>query len=141
MSAPYIQNTIELIDAAGRRMTAEIAGHHVYAPHSGPNCSLTLTSPALVVSGTGPDYFDAFCRIREALAAHQILPLCYGASKYVYPSGMCRDMGLGRRAYNRKLGEKPTSVDIFATGPDVEPVSVAEQRAYAEAAWEAARKR
>jgi hypothetical protein len=60
-----------------------------------------------------------------------------GASRHVWPSGMCRDMGLGLEAYNGAIGERqppPDLVGIFEAGPDVAPVSVQEQRAYAQAA-------
>jgi hypothetical protein len=52
-------------------------------------------------------------------------------------------MGLGLNAYNHRIGERATGdklIAIFDTGPDVEPVSVGEQRAYFEAAWEASRR-
>ena len=59
--------------------------------------------------------------------AKGLIPICYGASENVYPSGMCLDMGSGSRAY--LWGKKgPLSlVDIFATGPEVIPSTVADQ--------------
>jgi len=100
-------------------------------------CELTLTSGDVSVSASASDYFDAFCGIREELEKIGLTPVCYGASRHVWPSGMCRDMGLGLKAYNGGIGERqspPDLVGIFETGPDVAPVSVQEQRAYAEAA-------
>ena len=53
--------------------------------------------------------------------------LCYGASRSVYPSGMCRDMAAGLEAYNMQMG-KPAGledmVNIFESGPDVEVATV-----------------
>lgn len=79
------------------------------------------------------DYFEALCRIRERLEADGLRPICYGASRNVYPSGMSRDMGGGLRAYKLQLGQLGRTadlVDIFSTGPDVVPVPVAEQREF-----------
>jgi hypothetical protein len=80
--------------------------------------------------GEGDDFFEAFCRVREALAEFHLLPCCYGASRNAFASGMVRDMGIGLRIY--LLPAKPKGgfgpvVNIFDTGPEVEPVSVAEQ--------------
>lgn len=81
------------------------------------------------------DYFEAFCRIREDLAEQRLLPLCYGASRKIAISGMGRDMAAGLRVYKVQLGQ-PSNVkdlvDLFETGDDVEPVSVAEQAAFQE---------
>ena len=49
------------------------------------------------------DFFEAFCRIRLELEQEHLLPLCYGASLDVYPSGMSRSMGAGLKAYRMKL--------------------------------------
>lgn len=48
-------------------------------------------------------------------------------------------MGLGLRAYQSVIKRKMDArlVNIFETGPDVEPASVADQRAFAEACWKA----
>jgi hypothetical protein len=81
----------------------------------------------------GEDYFEALCRIREELEAEGLRPLCYGASRNVYPSGMSRQMGGGWRSYKLTLGRAGRTadlVDIFTSGPDVVPVPVAEQREF-----------
>lgn len=79
------------------------------------------------------DFFESLCRIREQLESLGWRPVCYGAARDVYPSGMCRDMGAGLQAY-RLIPGKPAEaeglVEIFATGPAIEPVTVAEQRAF-----------
>ncbi len=79
------------------------------------------------------DYFEAFCRIREQLAEQKLMPMCYGASRQIVISGMGRDMAAGLRVYKVQLGEQAQIkdlVDLFETGEDVEPVSVAEQEAF-----------
>jgi hypothetical protein len=99
-------------------------------------CQLTLKWASGELQSTEGDYFEAFCRIREQLAEQNLLPMCYGASRRVILSGMGRDMAAGLKAYKAELG-KPTQmkdlVHIFETGEDVEPVSVAEQRAFQQA--------
>jgi hypothetical protein len=85
-------------------------------------------------SATASDFFEAMCQIRRQLELLGWRPVCYGRSKNVYPSGMCRDMGRGLKAYKFSLG-RPGSikdlVSIFDTGEDIEPASVDEQRSFA----------
>lgn len=127
---------IDLVNASGETRTAHLSGnHHWNGPL--PVCRLTLNAGDITASGEGPDYFDAFCRIREELAAHGLVPRCYGASRDVYPSGMGRDMGLGLKAYRMTLGQHVTGddlVSIFDSAPDLDPASVAEQEQFA-ATW------
>jgi hypothetical protein len=79
------------------------------------------------------DFFEAFCGIRDQLATKGFFPLCYGASRYVYPSGLCRDWSAGLIAYRMEMGRvvrKGDEVKIFDTGQDVEVATVAEQKAF-----------
>jgi len=76
------------------------------------------------------------CVIRRSLEQSSWHLLCYGASKNVYPSGMSRGMGSrGHMAYKLQFGQQARMADlvnIFDTGPDVQPASVAEQQEYFE---------
>ena len=77
-------------------------------------------------------FFEAFCGIRDQLATKGFFPLCYGASRCVYPSGICRDWSAGLIAYRMEMGKavsRGSVVNIFDTGPDVEVATVAAQRA------------
>lgn len=81
------------------------------------------------------DYFATLALVRRDLEAEGWLLSCYGASRHVYPSAMSRDMALGLKAYKTYLGQPggpDDMVDIFATGPDVEPATVDEQKAFHE---------
>lgn len=64
----------------------------------------------------GDDLFDALTALRSEFEARGCRLLCAGARVDVFPSGMSRSMGGGRKAYVTKLG-KPTGetslVDIF----------------------------
>jgi len=99
-------------------------------------CTLYFTYQSQTISAEASDYFEALCKIRRQLEAQRIQLLCYGASKNVYPSGMARDMGRGLRAYKLTEGKQATTedlLDIFETGADIQPATVAEQRQFYEA--------
>ena len=78
----------------------------------------------IVFSGTGResanssgiDLFDAFMNMRLELERQGLQLLCIGCRPNVWPSGMSRDMGGGRKAYVTYM-ERPSSgadlVDIF----------------------------
>lgn len=96
-------------------------------------CFLQLRFRTLEFSGEGPDYFEAFCEVRRKLEAHGFLVKSYGGSRNLVLSGMCRDMGAGLAGYRVSMGKRPGRADlvpIFATGPDVQPATVDEQRAF-----------
>ncbi|WDQ18635.1 hypothetical protein [Rhodopirellula sp. P2] len=84
-------------------------------------------------TGTGDDFFDAFCQIREQLEPLGLLPQCYAAHRLAFPAGMSRSMGGGVKLYRLTLGKQALMGDLihmFDTGDDNEPVSVADQRAF-----------
>lgn len=95
------------------------------------NYIVTLSFLDQTIKESAYDYFEAFSKIRIQLEQQNLLPNCYAASLNVWPSGMSRDMGGGLKVYKMQLGKPPTrdeSADIFDTGEDVKPVSVAEQK-------------
>ena len=96
-------------------------------------CRITLSYGDSEIECSDRDYFEAFCRVREQLERVDVTPLCYGASRNVFPSGMCRDMGDGLRAYRMQMGRKVgrgDMVSIFDSGPDIDPVSVEIQKEF-----------
>jgi hypothetical protein len=99
----------------------------------GESCRLTLQWVGGEIRTEASDFFEALGQIRTQLEVKGLRPVCYGASRNVYPSGMARGMGLGLKAYRTRLGERALRSDlvgIFETGPDVEPVTVEEQTAF-----------
>jgi hypothetical protein len=125
---PQDRYSVELAPAAG----PSVEGVFLLDRSSRP-CRLTLQWGSDAIRVEASDYFEALCLIRVQLEPKGLRPVCYGASKNVYPSGMARDMGSGLKAYRTRTGERARQSDlvrIFDTGPDVEPVSVEEQRAY-----------
>lgn len=96
-------------------------------------CRIILRYDESEIEASDGDFFDAFCGVREQLEKVGLTPLCYGASRNVYPSGMCRDMGDGLQAYRMQMGQrvgKDALVSIFASGRDVDPVSVEVQKEF-----------
>ena len=76
-------------------------------------------------------YWEACCTVRAELDQENILICCYGSSRNVYPSGMCLSMGVGDLAYRIQTGQPARTADlvnIFDTGPDVDPAMLADQK-------------
>src|SRR5262245_51300149 len=101
MSERRFERTIRLSDAGGSTLPAALvceARYWVEDGFSRRRCIIALRCDRCEVVGEGTDFFDALSRVREALAAHGLMALCYGASRNVYPSNMARDMGDGLKA-------------------------------------------
>lgn len=90
-----------------------------------------------IAVGMGDDCFEALIEARRHLESQGILVCVEGARKDVWPSGMARSMGAGRKAYRMTMGKQALQsdlVDIFAEAPT--PASIAEQEAYRHAWFE-----
>jgi hypothetical protein len=99
----------------------------------GDLCHISFQYRDRVIEASAPDYFDAFCQIRLQLEPKRLIPFCYGASLNVFPSGMSRSMGTGLSAYRLATGRQALTrdlVNIFESGHDVIPASVANQKEY-----------
>jgi hypothetical protein len=99
-------------------------------------CSVAVTLDGECFVGLGGDYFDALIEVRKKLESRGYLVDLYGATRNVWPSAMSRSMGGGLKAYRLHIGRHATLadlVDIFSSGPDSEPCSVAEQEAFMKA--------
>ena len=111
----------------------EAEGTFTYDPKRHGNCHLSLQLAGRTFEATESDFFEALCTIRNTLEREGIETLCYGASKNVFPSAMARDMGSGLAAYKNTMGlhaRRDDMVYIFDGGDDVEPATVAQQRAF-----------
>jgi len=96
-------------------------------------CRLTLQYSGGEIAAKESDYFEAMCQIRKELESQGLRPVCFGSSQNVWPSSMCRDMGEGLKAYKQELGCRAMQTDlvmIFDTAPDVQPVTVEDQREF-----------
>ena len=100
---------------------------------TGDDCEVQCKYRDIVVRSSAADFFEALCGVRRELAREGLVPLCYGASLNVFPSGMSRSMGGGLKAYRLTKGAQARMADlveIFATGPDVIPALVETQVAF-----------
>ena len=82
---------------------------------------------------SGEDLFDAFIQFRLVLEKHGLLLLCAGCRPEVWPSGMARSMGGGRKAYITHMdapSPKADLIDIFDYAGPEQVGSVAQQRAF-----------
>jgi hypothetical protein len=98
------------------------------------SCDLDLSFGGEVFHGSSTDFFAALGEARQRFERDGHRLLCYGASRNVWASGMARDMALGLKVYQLTLGKPGGDVqrNIFDTGPDVVPSTVAEQEGFYE---------
>lgn len=145
MSSKQQQFQVELTDSQGMRYPVTLMCEATYwreGEFSKRNCTISMAIRGKQISCSDRDFFEAFCRVREGLENEGLIPLCYGASRNVFPSGMLRDMADGLRAYRLVMGQRVRrgdGVSIFDMGPDIEPVSVQVQaefyRQWIESTW------
>ena len=128
---------IQLSNASGETIpaTAEVSVTHVDEPEGGwsRRCWVRIAWPDGNVEATDRSVYHAFAAVREQLEPLGLVPLCYGACPEVQVSGMAVEMSDGIIAYrlsDPRDGWGGPTVNIFDTGPDISPASVAEQREY-----------
>lgn len=79
----------------------------------------------------GPDLFEALQAVQRRLQDAGMVLCCQGSRPDVFPSGMSRQMGGGRRAYRHRPGHPPTMddlVDIFDPADCADVVTVEQHR-------------
>ena len=129
----------------GREVTSERKAVRVLAPNgeirdceieiSGvPPCDIVFSGMDLETQNfTGEDLFDAFIQLRLELEKRGLLLLCAGCRPDVFPSGMSRSMGGGRKAYITHMdapSPKTDLIDIFDYAGPERVGSVAQQKAF-----------
>jgi hypothetical protein len=123
------QHRIDLVGSDNN----ETANFIVYEENHSHDCRLTCEYRNKTITVNGGDFFEALCKIRLELEKENLLLRCYGASLNVYPSGMCRDMGRGLKAYKMfpgKQGKADNLVRIFDVGDDITPSTVDAQKEF-----------
>jgi hypothetical protein len=83
------------------------------------------------ITAAAPDFFDALMQLRKVLEEEDSFLLVYGASRNVWPTKGLRTQGL--LAYRMGFDEQGPCMDlvnIFESGPDVQPCTVAAQRRF-----------
>ena len=104
-----------------------------------PPWFVRLVWTAEELEAEGRDLFECLTAIRRELDPRGVKVCCVGAREDVYPSGMARQMGGGRRAYVHHLGRHPTQddlVDIFDPADPEAVVTVVEQEAAVRSRYE-----
>jgi len=115
------------------RLEGSLLQHDVTWLEGRPTCRLELMCLGQTVEGVATDWFQALIEIRKQIEPGGVRLHIWGASRDVWPSGMSRQMGLGRSAYRMQLGrpsEKKDLVSVFATGPEIEPSTITEQEKF-----------
>ena len=82
---------------------------------------------------SGDDLFETLTELRRELETIDAKLLCAGARADVFPSGMSRGMGGGKKAYITRLGHQAVRTDLVDIFDDAEPDAVGtveEQRAF-----------
>jgi hypothetical protein len=126
------QYVVPLVNRAGEKFNGVfILGDYVATR----KCHLTLQYSSVEIAADASVYFEAMCQIRMELENQRLRPVCFGTSENVWPSGMCRGMAMGLKAYKQELGRRAMRTDlvmIFDTALDVRPVTVEAQRHFHE---------
>ena len=78
-----------------------------------------------LVSGDGPDMFEALVQVRRQIEANGWLIAVQGARRDTYPSGMARDMGGGEKVYILRSGEQTRLEDLVDTIASADPSIIA----------------
>ena len=92
---------------------------------------ITLNYNQTSLTKTADDFFDALRQIRLELETQNAMILCNGARIDAYPSGMSRQMSLGRIVYLNQTGQPAKHKAAIFDKADADWVaSVAEQDKY-----------
>ncbi len=65
-----------------------------------------------IFESKGSDLFDSFINIRQKLRSKEIILLCNGSRRNIFPSPMLRQSGGGKKAYLLRLGVPARKEDI-----------------------------
>jgi hypothetical protein len=119
---------VEIPALLGDRMLSAIVRFE-----TGPICSVDVWLDGQHEAAQGADLFDALIAVRLGLERRNVLLLCSGARRDVYPSQLLRQSTQGRRAYVlRDAQDGPfDSVDIFtAASPELVTTVVRQRKAF-----------
>jgi hypothetical protein len=130
--APVTERALIILMPNGKTSPGRVVFWPDYATRT---CHVKLEFGDRVLCENDGSYFDALNRIRGQIESEGIRLLCYGASKFCWPSGMAMEMGAGLHVYRLKIGRKPEMehlIGTFDTGEDVVPATLAQQKAFAD---------
>lgn len=87
---------------------------------AGDVCTVEVLVDNVCTTATGSDLFEALAVVRGQLFERDIIVMCNGARRDVFPSQMLRQATSGRRAYVLRVPRgraRPPIVDIFDPAP------------------------
>jgi len=91
-----VERNIDLLKQDGSRIPgnilAEVFEDRIYECHVYVKCA------GIEVKSTATNFFVALLEVRKQLQREGLKPICYGACRGVWPSGMEVDMNLGLSA-------------------------------------------
>ena len=84
------------------------------------------------LTASSQDFFSALVELRAILEKTGSYLRCAGTCREVYPSGMARGMGSGRKAYRLTLGKQARTADLVDIFSDIDcpPCSIQEQEQF-----------
>ncbi len=115
---------------------------YVYLYEEKENYQIKFELDDIIIWSKGKNYFDALINLRKKLEADNIMLLCKGCSRYVYPSPMILSMGDAIKAYELSIGKHAHTndlVNIFEPCRYDEYASIEEQYNFYEM-WSKSRK-
>jgi hypothetical protein len=124
---------LNVVDCNGNEVFQTIVHCFDEVPDERDKVKIETEIMGTAYSAVEDEYFSALCTLRMKLESAGFFLNCYGSSENVYPSGMSAGMGVGDMAYRMTLGKRARQVDlvnIFDTGPDVKPTTVARQKEF-----------
>lgn len=115
---------------------------YIYLYEEQENYQIKFELGNSIIWSEGENYFDALINLRKKLEVDNIMLLCKGCSKFVYPSPMILSMGDALVAYELSIGKQAHTsdlVNIFEPCRYDEYASVDEQYNFYET-WSKSRK-
>jgi hypothetical protein len=131
-----MKKTLKAMRLDGQECNETFAIEVLRNPHP---AVVTLENSALgTLQFEGVDAFEAMFEIRRFLEAKGFILLCGGARFDAFPSGMCRQMSSGLRAYVHELGvhgRRNGFVGIFDDAPKDRVGTIAQQAEFMHRWW------
>lgn len=125
----------ESIGVKVRMSDGRITCGHVAIHHDSESTTWALRFDGIGIGEQnfeGPDLFEAMTELRKTLERSGAQLLCAGARPEVFPSGMSRGMGGGRKAYVTRIGEGARMADLVDIFEYAAPESIGTVRQQAD---------
>src|SRR4051812_45315099 len=100
--------TLETADGKPRALTLQLS------ENDDDSVTLRIDEPSEYsgLAFSAADFFSALADLRTRMEKDGLHVRCAGSCRDVYPSGMARSMGAGRKAYRLKRGAPARTADL-----------------------------